>query len=328
MGETNISWTDYVWNPVTGCTKISPGCQNCYAARMAKRLAGRYGYPAAEPFQVTLHPDRLDEPFRWKKPRRVFVPSMGDLFHANVPLEYIDRVFAVMAWAWRHTFLVLTKRPERMAGWFQWVHRRKRGYWCGEAGYLLDSWHGYEGSGSDCSCVICRQPGPADHYFPGRSPLTLGDSSLCAPWPLPNVWLGYSASTQADLERGLPHLLDCPAALRFLSLEPLLGPIDLRLATRCDRNCSEYQNAECPGTSGPCIMQRLVDWVIVGGESGHNARPCDLAWVRSIRDQSKAAGVPFFYKQRVENGKKIEMPELDGQDWKQFPSGEMSCHQR
>jgi protein gp37 len=225
MGVSNIEWTDAVWNPVTGCTPCAIGCQNCYARRMAQRLRGRFGYPADEPFHITLHPERLEEPLHWKKPRRVFVCSMGDLFHEDVPEAFLDRVWGAMIGASQHTYMVLTKRPERMAQF------------------------------------------------------TTGED-------LDHIWLGASCSTQADVDANAPYLLRCRAAVPFLSLEPLLGPIKLNLATQCDRNCS-----------GPCAFQRKLNWVIVGGESGPGARPCDLTWIRSIVQQCQAARVPCFVKQ-------------------------------
>lgn len=250
--STGIEWTDETWNPVTGCDHVSPGCDHCYAERMAVRLAGRAGYPADEPFRVTLHPDRLDQPSRWRKPRRVFVNSMSDLFHRDVPDEFIAEVFAVMGAAEQHTFQVLTKRPQRMAR-------------------LLSS--------PEWSARLVH-----DHGIPaaGRG-------------PFPNVWLGTSVENQRYAELRIPHLLATPAAVRFLSIEPLLGPISLRWAKWHDyyrdgwRERGEVQD-EYDGA-------RRLDWVIVGGESGPGARPMHPAWVRTLRDHCTAAGVPFFFKQ-------------------------------
>lgn len=232
--STKIEWAEQVWNPVTGCTKVSAGCKNCYAERMATRLRGRHGYPADEPFRVTLHPGRLDEPMRWRKPRRVFVNSMSDLFHEYVPDEFIDRVFAVMACAPQHQFLVLTKRPNRMRDWCQRIAR-----------------------------------GPA-----------------LETWPLPNVWLGVSAEDQLAADRRIPILLDTPAAVRFVSAEPLLEPVVL-----IDYLPDTHDGHRDP-RGGPWL-----DWVIVGGESGSGARRCDVKWVRAIVGQCQAAGVSVFVKQ-------------------------------
>ena len=179
------------WNPVTGCTKISAGCQHCYAERMSKRLAGRFGYPADEPFRVTLHPDKIDKPLHWKKPRKVFVCSMGDLFHEDVPDEFIDKVFAVMALSPRHTFQVLTKRPDRMAG------------------YMAGDWKQNPGQRSrphlinHAAADMHRQyPFASDDFLdPGRYP-----------WPPENVQLLTSCENQEMANLRIPHLLKCPGA--------------------------------------------------------------------------------------------------------------------
>lgn len=215
MGDrSQIEWTDATWNPVTGCTKVSPGCDHCYAMRIATRFAGTPAYPRG--FGVTLHPGRLDRPIRWKRPRRIFVNSMSDLFHSDIPDEYIVRVWDVMANAPQHVYQVLTKRHGRM-----------------------------------------------------RSLVASG-----ALRTLPNVWLGVSVEDQKRAELRIPALLGAPASVRFLSCEPLLGPVNLHLG-------------DTPG----------IDWVIVGGESGPGARPMQPDWARSLRDQCGAAGVPFHFKQ-------------------------------
>lgn len=232
---TKIEWTNETWNPVTGCTKISAGCQHCYAERMARRLAGRFGYPEApNHFDVTLRPDRLDEPLSWRKPRRVFVCSMSDLFHEDVPDEYICDVFYTMHRCPHHTFQVLTKRPGQMLEWFN------------RPAASVSKWHR----------------------------------------PLPNIQLGISAEDQRAADERIPQLLQCPAAVRFVSCEPLLGEIDI--SPYLHGWHSDPRPQECdPG----------IDWVIVGGESGHGARPMDPNWARSLRDQCQDAGVPFFMKQ-------------------------------
>lgn len=262
--STKIEWTrnadgtpGKTWNPITGCTQVSPGCRNCYAERMAKRLRGRHGYPADEPFRVTAHADRLYTPWHWKRPRHIFVCSMGDLFHGHVSNELIADIFNVMcdSRSEQHTFQVLTKRPQRALQWLEWLGENE----------------------------------------PGNTPLGV-TLEVCGHFGR-NIWFGISAEDQKRADERIPLLLKIPAAVRFVSLEPLLGPIHLGMATPCDRDCAEYQDAECPGTSGPCIMQRHLDWVIVGGESGPGARPMHPFWVRSIRDQCVAANVPFFFKQ-------------------------------
>lgn len=277
VNKTTIEWTDSTWSPVTGCDKVSPGCDNCYAETIAKRFAGTKGYPNG--FAVTLRPERLDQPLRWRKPRLVFVNSMSDLFHPQIPEGYIRHVFEVMALAKRHTFQVLTKRPGPMKSMVQRWERQRRSN--------------------------------------GTSPLDF------MPWPLPNVWLGVSAEDQKRAELRIPILLETPAAVRFVSLEPLLGPIEL------------FGDAEAPG---PAIMRTGsktwtdlgweydyanevgLDWVIVGGESGAGFRPLDLDWARSLRDQCQSAGVPFFFKQIGGRTPKANGRLLDGRTWDQYPA--------
>ena len=249
---SKIEWTDETWNPVTGCTKVSAGCKHCYAERMAKRLEGRFGYPKKNPFEVTLHPDRLDEPLRWRKPRRVFVASMSDLFHAEIPDDFLDRVFDVMDPPdgdppSPHVFMLLTKRPDRMRD------------------YAWSTW---------------------------------------AKCPPKNVWLGVSVEDQASADERIPMLLETPAAARFVSCEPLLGPVDLRnlpSGTVYNTRCMDALTAGS-GSSTPWHL----DWIIAGGESGPGARPAHPDWFRSVRDQCAAAGVAFFMKQM---GKKVPIPE-------------------
>jgi protein gp37 len=275
MARSKIEWTDVSWNVVTGCTKVSAGCQHCYAERMAKRLAGRCGYPGAHltteqarsrrgpwpaegPFSVTLHPDRLGEPLHWRKPKRVLVCSMGDLFHPDVPDEFIDRVFAVMATAWTvsfpvtlHTFQVLTKRPERMAQYLGAIPDTRRA--------RIGGW------------------------VKGNHRQRVPDVSWHGSWPLRNVWLGTSVEDQPTADERIPHLLRCPAAVRFVSYEPAIAPLDLAY--------SVFNGADSfVGLEG-------IGWVIAGGESGPGARPAHQEWFRSVRDQCAAAGVPFFFKQ-------------------------------
>lgn len=198
MNKSPIEWTDDTWNPVSGCSKVSLGCIHCYAERMAKRLAGRCGYPAENPFAVTLHPDRLGEPLHKRKPRRIFVCSMSDLFHEDVPDEFIAHVLITIRQASRHTFLVLTKRPVRMLS----IISR-----CADAGRL--GWVTHNGK-------------PSLAY--GGNGIIVGTSNR---WPLPNLWLGVSVENQKQADLRIPHLLQTPAAVRFVSLEPLLSSIDL-----------------------------------------------------------------------------------------------------
>ena len=254
--RTAIPWTDATWSPVSGCTRVSPGCANCYIARTppfrkAHRRFERVGN--AMTTGVQLHPERLDQPLHWRRPRRIFVCSMSDLFHEDVPDEFIARVFQVMANTPRHTFQVLTKRPERM-------HYLLDGGWCWACG-----------SGA-CEC---DDPTPVIHFG-----LDVDNVEL------PNVWLGISVENQYWADRRIPLLLQTPAAVRFLSLEPLLKSVDLSKWLSPELSCL----SDSPS-------RRLFDWVIVGGESGPGHRPMEIAWVEDIADQCDAAGVPVFVKQ-------------------------------
>lgn len=306
MGS-NIEWTDETWNPVVGCKAVSPGCAHCYAEKMAKRLAAMAEADAAAGknpgrkahYQEVIGengrwngravcvPEALADPLKWKKPRRVFVNSMSDLFHEDVPFDFIDKVFAVMAVADCHTFQVLTKRPDRAV---DYLASLSEGYGTGR---LMD--HAIELSGeTDVRCFDSVISGVPDKW---------SDS------PLPNVWIGTSVENQEQADKRIPELLKIPAAVRFLSMEPLLGPVDLQPVIKA----GEFKNNQ--GIN--------CDWVIVGGESGPGARPMHPEWVRSIRDQCQAAGVPFFFKQFGEwmpdDGRVLSMPHtdmtVDGQRW-------------
>jgi len=232
--HSSIEWTKATWNPVTGCTKVSPGCKHCYAERMAHRLQaiGQKNY--ARGFELTLQPHMLELPLRWRKPQTVFVNSMSDLFHRDVPLEYIQRVFDVMRLAHWHVFQVLTKRAERLAEL---------------------------------------------------------DAALV--WP-ENVWMGTSVESGA-YRRRIDDLRKTHAHTRFLSLEPLLGPLE------------------------QLVLER-IDWVIVGGESGPGARPMRAEWVLDLRDQCQRAGVPFFFKQWGGPNKKQAGRLLEGRTWDEMPA--------
>jgi len=265
---TGIEWTDATWNPVTGCTKISPGCKNCYAERMTLRLKAMGQPRYANGFQVTTHADALTIPLHWRKPRRIFVNSMSDLFHQDVPDEFIDRVFAVMALCRQHTFQVLTKRAERMTEYL--TSQTATGY--------------------------------------GRHLPILGyhDRLASVRFPLSNVLLGVSVEDQQRADERIPKLLECPAALHFLSAEPLLGELDVSPWLPVD-------------TIGGVEMEPLIRWVIVGAESGPRRRPTETAWIRSLRDQCEAAGTPFLLKQMDVGGKIVKMPLLDGKQWPEVP---------
>ena len=267
MGDkSGIQWTEATWNPTTGCTHVSAGCDFCYAASLASgRLSHVPAYAGlAENGRfngtVRLLPDRLDQPLRWTRPRMIFVDSMSDLFHDAISDEYLARVFAVMAAAPRHTFQILTKRPGRMRS-------------------LMSS--------TDFREAVRQVKGEAR---------TDGSWALTPlAWPLPNVWLGTSVENQKWADVRIPALLGTPATVRFLSCEPLLGPLDLRRWLDCDCLVPLLDGA---GQHAPdCRVFRSVDWVIVGGESGREARPMHPDWARSLRDQCAEASVPFFFKQ-------------------------------
>jgi protein gp37 len=306
---SKIEWTDETWNPIVGCSLVSPGCTNCYAMRVAARNAAMN--PGLERYQgltkpskagpvwtgkIGIAPDEvLTKPLRWKRRRMIFVNSMSDLFHESVPDEWIDRIFAVMAMAPQHTFQILTKRSRRM-----------REY--------------------------CSAPGVADRVWK-LTGIVAEHGKLRAlalhgaawggdlPWPLGNVWKGVSVEDQTRADERIPDLLVTPAAVRWISAEPLLGPVDLSCVPA---NCPDLDgklsadwfnaltgqscgtNAERPEPDWPVDMPRL-DWVVAGGESGPGARPMHPAWARSLRDQCAEACVPFFFKQWGE-----------WVDWRQF----------
>jgi protein gp37 len=317
--RSGIEWTSATWNPTTGCDQVSEGCDHCYALTLAKRLKAmsnpryrRDGDPrtSGPGFGLTLHPDKLDEPLRWRRPRLVFVDSMSDLFHKAVPAEFIARVFAVMGLAERHTFQVLTKRPGRMASlmrstefqdlWFRARHDRA--------------------SADDVQRMADR-----------------GEVGLEVRWPLPNVWLGTSVETQRWADVRITQLLRSPAAVRFLSCEPLLGPIDLRdYVQLTPRNAwhgewtPAYRDWGYSEDSGGFVLrgrpadpydpQPGIHWIIVGGESGPGARPMDAEWARQLRDQAGAAEVAFFFKQWGGRTPKAGGRELDGRTWDEMPA--------
>lgn len=231
--RSSIEWTEATWNPVRGCTKVSEGCRHCYAETFAERWRGIPGHPYEKGFDLRIAPELLDLPLRWKRPRMIFVNSMSDLFHEEVPCGFIQSVFDVMRRARHHRFQVLTKRAKRLA-----------------------------------------------------------ELSSRLPWP-PNIWVGVSIEDQANACR-LAYLLKVRASVRFVSFEPLLGPIDLDLTG--------------------------VHWVIVGGESGPHARPMKAEWVRALRDGCKSEGIPFFFKQWGGKRKDLTGRVLDGAMWEEMPA--------
>jgi protein gp37 len=304
-----IEWTDATWNPLRGCSRVSVGCQHCYAERVAARFSST-GMPyegLIHPItgswngKVKLIPEVLGQPWRWVKPRRIFVNSMSDLFHEAVPFEYIAAVFWVMSVTTRHTYQVLTKRPARMLEFFKWVKDYDEG--CFEDDRISD--------------VAMDMPAiEALGWNPCRG--GRGGYDNCGPaWPYENVWLGVSVENQATADERIPLLLQCPAAVRWLSCEPLLGPLDVyggdpdpRLAGMIagpGLSLEPWWRCNDPAGSPP---RPHIDWVVAGGESGAGARPMHPDWARSLRDQCAAAGLPFFFKQWGE-----WRPPVDGESY-------------
>jgi protein gp37 len=299
---TSIEWTDKTWNPVRGCALVSAGCTNCYAMRQAHRFSG-----AGQPYEgltrmtsngpvwtgkTRLVEEALEEPLRWRKPARVFVNSMSDLFHGDVPDEFIDDVLATIAATPEHTYQVLTKRPQRMRGYFadlSWCPPRPQP----RLNELLEKYQRVD--------VATSSPFPFD------------DDT-----PLKNLWLGVSIENQEAADERIPILLQTPAAVRFLSVEPLLGPVNLgdSLIRIC---CREANHPNCNGSG--CNGTKL-DWIIIGGESGPRSRPCHLDWVRGVVEQCRNAGTPVFVKQLG------AVPVMDEEQWRNGPMRMLSAAKR
>lgn len=277
---SKIEWTNETWNPIIGCSKVSEGCKNCYAEKMAGRLSNipsthqnykevvRWGqsvktdmYYGLQKWNGKTHliESVLEKPFHWRKPRMIFVCSMGDLFHESVPFWWIDKVFAVILANPHHTFQILTKRPERMLEWFN---------------YKNTSWKNEGMQGPE------RIRYQAYAQFGAKVEYDNGDY-----WPLKNLWIGVSAENQEQANKRIPVLNAIPAQVKFVCLEPLLSRIDL------NKSLGHTLKHHAGG------LKNCLSWVIVGGESGPKARPMHPDWVRSIRDQCKDAEVPFFFKQ-------------------------------
>lgn len=315
---TKIDWTDETWNPIVGCSKCSAGCDHCYAEKMAFRLANMNacayrevvnGYdPKDDPKagkwngKTAFVESALSKPLHWRTPRKIFVCSMGDLFHESVPFEWIDKVFAVMALCPQHTFQVLTKRPERMLEWYKSPRRGK-----------LEA----EAAAIHNNVVI-----PELKY-----------------WPLPNVWLGVTAENQEMAGKRIPILLQTPAALRFVRVEPMLGAVDIipyiggnAYKCKCEKawHHTENNRLQTHGRKQFCLYCETyadifptLDWVIVGAESGARRRKCDHQWALSLVKQCKAAGVACFVKQLQENdtGKNKVIKDLAPCWPREFPEG-------
>ncbi len=311
MADSTIEWTDTVWNPTTGCDKVSPGCDNCYALTMAKRLKAmgqakyqRDGDPdtSGPGFGLATHADALDLPLRWRKPRRVFVNSMSDLFHDKVPDGFIAEVWEVMGRCPQHTFQILTKRHARMRSW---VNR-----WADTAADRVFNVDGlppmprgpvaqratYRSGRGQLFADMLESMGTPP---PGAAYPTYDWSQGWRWWPrvLPNVWLGVSVENQQWADIRIPALLDTPAAVRWISAEPLLGPVDMHEYLIPDGCHTMPDGQTFPNICLSSSCGTSIDWVVVGGESGTGARPMHPDWVRSLRDQCQQAGVPFFFKQ-------------------------------
>lgn len=293
MAETShIEWTDATWNPITGCSVVSPGCTNCYAMRLAgtrlKHHPSRAGLTrdtkagAVWNGEVRLNAEWLDQPLGWKRPHMIFVCAHGDLFHESVPDEWIAKVFATMALAPRHTFQVLTKRSERMQAYLSDAQNARNIY-----EIVCDR------VTEEQLPVVLLASGVSDPgIMPSFPRISLGE------WPLSNVWLGVSVEDQARANERIPDLLWTPAAVRFLSAEPLLGPVNLRsIDISGDEEVLPLGAGWLDRLEEGEIEAARIDWVIVGGESGKEARPMHPDWARSLRDQCKASGTAFFFKQ-------------------------------
>jgi protein gp37 len=271
MADTKIEWCDRVWNPVTGC---SMGCEFCYARRMHNRHLPGHKSDGVPFKKSVLHHDRLAAPFRWRKPQSVFVCSMGDLWGSQVPFDFIDRVMAVISLCPQHTFIDLTKQPGRRMEYMLQTKGRR---------------------------VVTT--------LPNRDAFA-ATWTHSASWPLPNLIQGVSVTKQADADERIPILLRTPAAMRCVSVEPMLGPVNLSRWMPCP--CYSSGNATANGMHG-------LDWVIAGGQTGPGAKPVHPDWMRSLRDRCATAGVPFFLKSMHIDGRIVKMPELDGKVWNEFP---------
>jgi len=277
MGQTSIEWTERTWKPVTGCTKVSQGCKNCYAEGIADRFFAKQYPPNADGTprkftDVRCHEDRLDQPLHWRKPCRVFVNSMSDLFHESVPFDFIDAIFATMAACPQHTFQILTKRPSQALKWVD--------------------------------LAVFVSASMQERQLPNAP----------ARWPLPNVWLGVSVEDQKTADERIPLLLNTPAAVRWVSYEPALGPVIFQEHDQPEINVNWLRGFD--GSEPP--VPRL-DWVVVGGESGPGARPFYIQWARDVIAQCKAASVPCFMKQLGSNAMGYEIKDRKGGDPSEWP---------
>lgn len=351
--ETGIEWTDATWNPIRGCSRVSEGCRHCYAEKIAARFSGPgMAYEGLAEMRVIgegtdkerteahwtgkigLVEKHLSDPLYWKKPQRIFVNSMSDLFHENVPDEWIDRIFAVMALTPEHTYQILTKRPDRMRQYMKTLQYRE----------------------VPVSLAITRTPW---WDSPQGSPCAVGTiEDRIGEGPLPNVWMGVSVEDQKAANDRIPTLMLTPAAVRWISAEPLLGPVNLEdlrfddgdgpIALNALSGVAEVLESTSMDIISDDPENPRLAWVVAGGESGNEARPMHPDWVRSLRDQCQKHGTSFFFKQwgeyepvyagmegwklhlradgqpaMVRSGKKAAGHELEGREWQEFPDVEV-----
>jgi protein gp37 len=339
--ETNISWTDATWNPIRGCSRVSEGCRNCYAEKIAHRFSGEgLAYEGLVQLdaagkstgkwngKIEFIEDRLLDPMKWQNPRRIFVNSMSDLFHENVNRTDLRLILAVILLCPQHTFQVLTKRPENMKAILTEPGFRSAVMaTAAQLAFDLQSLKVY---------ARIRKPSNTTEivYDCGKYGYEAG-CRVSAKWPMPNLHLGVSVEDQKTADERIPLLLQTPAAVRFLSIEPLLESVGIRHFIQLDEvnGLDRFREKRgwgydrwSGGFTGPnthhdsCYAPELgIDWVIVGGESGAGARPMHPDWARSLRDQCKAAGVAFFFKQ---NGDYVSVSEVSGAGrHHQFPDG-------
>ena len=295
--STNIQWCDETWNVIVGCSRVpgSPGCARCYAAKAAKspRLQQFPQYQTVSNWdgKVEFVKSQLIKPLSWKKPKRIFVCSMADLFHANVSDEWIHQVMAVVALSPQHAFQILTKRPERMKEYFSQQSLRVKWYEAAKE-HLWDA---------------------VSEKFEGL--INLQQYFIDQPFPLPNVWLGTSTENQQMADKRIPILLQIPAAVRFLSCEPLLEEIDLRQGGAIQKLISDSYEWE--------LVNEDIQWIVVGGESGPNSRPCHMEWIESIVQQCLQSKTPVFVKQLGANaifgGQRFKTRDKKGGDIEEFP---------
>ena len=313
MGDTAISYATKGWNPVVGCPLplASDGCQHCWARelhnrrhrayRHGKHLPKMYDYP----FELMqTFPARLDEPLHWRKPQTVAVCFQGDLFHEAVPEAFIHEVLDTVLCCDQHTFQVLTKRADRcrtvLTKYWDAMREKRR---------QAETWCDYRGIRFTDSAMPLSSSFTTDFFL----------TSALIEIPYPNLWVGISCEDRATADARIPLLLQTPAAVRFVSVEPMLGPVDLRMPSQVTRSKARELARKIHATLDEESFQ-VLDWVILGGESGPQAREMNIEWARSVKNQCVAAGVPFFYKQGPGDvGRFVKMPLLDGQEWRKFP---------